>query len=219
MNIRRHIRRPRASTVIASLALFVALGGSATAATLITGTQIKNGSLTAKDVKNSSVTGADVKNGALGSADFGKPVKASLKGQRGDQGPAGQAGAPGTPGAPGPDGVKAPERSNLVANINGSNLDSEILTKAVPAGQYLVTAKGMLFAADAGEVTCRLRNGASTVDQITWDATAAGSSRMPAQLQAVTNVTSGLLSLHCQKSGPVGGSFSSTQFIALPTSP
>ena len=106
-----------------------------------------------------------------------------------------------------------------MANINGNDLDSEILTKAVPAGQYLVTAKGMLFAADAGEITCRLRNGAPRWTRSTWDATAAGSSRMPAQLQAVTNVTSGPLSLHCQKSGPVGGSFSSTQFIAIPTSP
>ena len=77
----------------------------------------------------------------------------------------------------------------------------------------------MLFAGDVGQVTCRLRNGASTVDQIDWDATAAGGARMPAQLQAVTNVTSGPLGLHCQKSGPVGGSFSSTQFIAIPTSP
>ena len=95
MNVRRHIRRPRASTVIASLALFVALGGSATAATLITGAQIKNGSITGKDVKNSSVTGADVKNGALGSADLGHVHEGSFKGAQGDQGPAGQAGAPG----------------------------------------------------------------------------------------------------------------------------
>ena len=67
-------------------------------------------------------------------------------------------------------------------------------------------------------MTCRIRNGATTVDQIDWDATAAGGARMPAQLAAVTNVTSGELSLHCQKSGPSGGSFSSTQFIAIPTS-
>ena len=66
MNVRRHIRRPRASTVIASLALFVALGGSATAATLITGAKIKNGTITGKDIKNSTVTGAKVKNGSLG---------------------------------------------------------------------------------------------------------------------------------------------------------
>ena len=75
----------------------------------------------------------------------------------------------------------------------------------------------MLFSGDVGQVTCRLRNGASTVDQIDWDATAGAGARMPAQLQAVTNVTSGPLSLHCQKSGPFGGSFSSTQFIAIPT--
>ena len=41
MNIRTHIRRPRASTVIASIALFVALGGTATAATLIRDAGIK----------------------------------------------------------------------------------------------------------------------------------------------------------------------------------
>jgi hypothetical protein len=200
------------------VALFVALGGSATAATLITGSQIKNGSITGQDIKGSSVTGVDVKNGTLGSADFGRSTKASSKGSQGDRGATGQAGAAGGQGAPGPNGVKAPERSNLVANINGNGVDSEILTKTVPAGQYLVTAKGMVFSGDVGQVTCRLRNGASTVDQIDWDATAAGGARMPAQLQAVTNVTSGELSLHCQKSGASGGSFSSTQFIAIPTS-
>jgi hypothetical protein len=42
---------------------------------------------------------------------------------------------------------------------------------------------------------------------------------MPAQLNAVVNVTNGPLALRCQKSGPVGGSFSFTQFIATPTSP
>ena len=81
----------------------------------------------------------------------------------------------------------------------------------------MVSAKGMLFSAGVSQVTCRLFNGATEVDQLDWDATDAGQ-RMPAQLAAVVNVTTGELSLHCQKSGPSAGSFSSTQFIAIPTS-
>jgi hypothetical protein len=67
--------RPSHATVVAYLALFVALGGSSYAALRVTsrnvpkdaltGADIKN--LTGKDVHNNSLTGADVKN--LGSGD------------------------------------------------------------------------------------------------------------------------------------------------------
>ena len=50
------------ANVVATLALFVALGGSSYAAVTITGKNVKNSSLTGKDVKNNSLTGADVKN-------------------------------------------------------------------------------------------------------------------------------------------------------------
>ncbi len=100
MNIRTHIRRPRASIVIASLALFVALGGSATAATLITGAKVKNGTITGKDIKGSSLTGAKVKNGTLGTSDLSTAAKGALKGAKGDTGPAGQTGPGRQPRAP-----------------------------------------------------------------------------------------------------------------------
>ena len=80
--------------MIASLALFIALGGSATAATLITGAKVKNGTITGKDIKSSSLTGAKVKNGSLGSSDLSTAAKSGLKGAKGDQGPAGQTGPP-----------------------------------------------------------------------------------------------------------------------------
>jgi hypothetical protein len=52
--------------VVACLALFVALGGTAIAAApLITGKQIKNGSVTGLDLKNNSVKGADVLESSL----------------------------------------------------------------------------------------------------------------------------------------------------------
>src|SRR5206468_2752845 len=53
--------RPSHATVVAYLALFVALGGSSYAAITVTGKNVKNSSLTGKDVKNNSLTGSDIK--------------------------------------------------------------------------------------------------------------------------------------------------------------
>jgi hypothetical protein len=58
-------RRPGHATIVAYLALFVALGGSAVATTQITGKQIKNSTLTGRDIKNGSITGADLKKNTL----------------------------------------------------------------------------------------------------------------------------------------------------------
>lgn len=82
------------ANVVSVLALFVALGGTATATLLITGKNVKNGSLTGADVKNSSLTSVDVKDASLLARDF-------KTGQlpAGAQGPQGVAGPKGDPGA------------------------------------------------------------------------------------------------------------------------
>jgi hypothetical protein len=82
--------------VVATLALFVALGGSAVAAGMLTGKNIKNNSLTGKDVKNNSLTGKDVK--GLGTGDFKKSELSKLTGKTGPMGLRGLTGPPG-PGA------------------------------------------------------------------------------------------------------------------------
>lgn len=74
---RGRLRRPSAGVVIGFVALVVALGGTAIAAPLITGRDVKNGSLTGKDIKNGSITGKQIKNGSL----TGRQVKASSLGQ------------------------------------------------------------------------------------------------------------------------------------------
>ena len=58
------------SNVMATLALFVALGGSGYAAIKITGKHVRNNSLTGVDVRNNSLTAADVRNGSLRAQDF-----------------------------------------------------------------------------------------------------------------------------------------------------
>lgn len=87
-----HFVRVSPAMVVAILALFVAMGGTAVAAkSLITGAQIKNGSITGADIKNKSLTSRDIR-GQL----------------RGPRGAAGAQGLPGTAGAAGPQGPPGP---------------------------------------------------------------------------------------------------------------
>src|SRR3954454_9216033 len=97
--------RGRHGTVVAYLALFVALGGTGYAATKITGKQIKDSSITSADVKNRSLLSKDFKKGQL---------PAGLPGPQGAPGRTGADGAPGAPGAPGL------ARGYAVVGVNGA---------------------------------------------------------------------------------------------------
>jgi hypothetical protein len=55
------IRRPRHATVIAYLALFTALAGSAYAASKVGTNQLKDGAVTSAKIRNGNVKGADIK--------------------------------------------------------------------------------------------------------------------------------------------------------------
>ena len=118
------------SNVVASLALFVALGGSSYAAITVSGKNVKNESLTSADVKNSSLLGRDFKAGELPAGPAGAP---GAQGQPGPQGARGQDGAPGSPGAPGergPAGEPGEPGEQGPAGTNGSpDTPSQILTK------------------------------------------------------------------------------------------
>jgi hypothetical protein len=101
------------ANIMATIAVFVALGGSSYAAITITGKSVKDSSLTGKDVKNRSLVARDFKAGQLPSGPAG-PVgptggpgpagPAGPKGDRGQQGPAGAIGPAGPAGAAGPQG-------------------------------------------------------------------------------------------------------------------
>ena len=94
-----HISRPTYANTMATIAVFVALGGSSYAAIKVTGRNVKDGSLSGKDVANSSLTTLDIKNRSLLAKDF-------KLGQlpKGAQGLPGAQGTPGTPGTPGEKG-------------------------------------------------------------------------------------------------------------------
>lgn len=110
----KRINMSGVATGIAATSLFIALGGPAEAASLITGSNIQNGTVTGADIKNSSLTGSDVKNNGLTGLDIknlrgGDITDGSLrsadfaKGQL-PAGPQGPAGAPGPKGDTGPEG-------------------------------------------------------------------------------------------------------------------
>jgi Collagen triple helix repeat (20 copies) len=94
------------ANVMATLAVFVALGGTSfAAATLITGKNVKDSSLTGADVRTGGLTGSDVKDKSLSPADFSGSV-AGPAGARGITGTSGEAGAQGAKGEPGGPGAK-----------------------------------------------------------------------------------------------------------------
>jgi hypothetical protein len=122
-------RRPSPAMVVALLALVVALGGTATAAgLLITGKQIKNGSVAGIDIKNNTLRGADIDESRLGAVRSAKYANeagsagnadtvdgidsADLRGMKGDkgdpgaEGPRGEAGPRGEKGDLGPQGER-----------------------------------------------------------------------------------------------------------------
>ena len=95
MNTKRRFR-PTYASVIASVALFAALGGSSYAAVAITGKQVSDGSLTGRDVHDRTLLARDFKQGQL---------PAGPAGAQGPQGPAGPKGDTGQPGATGEPGT------------------------------------------------------------------------------------------------------------------
>src|SRR3954447_12461114 len=61
------MRKPSPTTVIALLALFVALGGPAKAAKLISGSKLKNNSVTSAKIRNHTLSSADIRRSTLAS--------------------------------------------------------------------------------------------------------------------------------------------------------
>jgi len=94
------------SNVVASIALFAALGGSSYAAISVTGAQVRDSSLSGKDVRNASLTGRDVRDRSLRAKDFAQnQLPQGAQGPKGEVGPKGDAGAPGAKGDPGESGL------------------------------------------------------------------------------------------------------------------
>ncbi|HST38762.1 MAG TPA: hypothetical protein VLK58_04610 [Conexibacter sp.] len=226
----RRRRLPKPATVIAGVALFAAVGGTATAAsTLIDGKNIRAGTITARQVKN----------GSLGTADLSRAARAALRGARGATGATGATGAAGPQGAPGAqglpgaqgaqglqgiegpqgpagrDGVVTPQSSTLGGRNLAAGATTRVLSKTVPSGRYVVFAKMDLYSEGTEIFGCNLLSGASSIDDSNWRP-AAIRLTTPLSLQGVTPTTTTTVSVSCSTPDGISGAASNVSLIAIP---
>jgi hypothetical protein len=144
------------ANVAATIALFLALGGSAVAGTrtLITGTDVQDHSLTGIDIANHSLTGTDIKAGSLGSGVFSDAALANLRGADGTAGSVGAAGLAGKAGEPGPAGPQGPPGQGI-APTSASAPDASNYQDLTPLADATLSGKGdyVIFASVTAQNT------------------------------------------------------------------
>jgi len=158
-------RMPSAATTIALIALFVASAGTAVAGIVITGANVKNGSLAGIDVRNGSLTTLDVKNRSLLPLDF-KRLPAGVAGPTGPAGPQGPAGQAGTQGPPGAPGVSGWERKFAIVGPFDSS-SPKTGEASCPAGKKLLGGGGRLHHLQAVPPPVAIQE-SYAVDEDTW---------------------------------------------------
>ena len=235
-----------APIVLAGVAIFIALGGTAVAASSL---------IHAGDIAAGAITSTAIRNGAVEPKDLSTGTRALLEGSqviagaRGDTGPSGVPGSNGANGANGPNGANGIDGTNGSNGIDGANgtngtngtngvngtiaplsatkgltalptasPPTTVVELAVPAGNYVVLAKTELSHTGAGDsVECALKAGATTIDQIAMK-TLPALAAIPASLQAATTTTTSPTVLSVQCSVLVAnGSANFSSLIAIPT--
>ena len=206
----------KASTLIAVVALFIVIGGTATAASgLISGSKIKPGTITAKQIRNKTITASKLAPSTIKSLK-GTPGPAGENGQPGQPGQTGATGPTGATGATGADGVSQP----FTAEVQNYNLPYDDfktpLSINLPAGQYLLTAKT--------NVVSHYASGSNLIDCTIWTDEVDGVDRASSDvlynktfnlsMMAVADVQ-GLVELRCI-AWDGAAQLSDTKLIALP---
>jgi hypothetical protein len=149
MSIRNHIK----SNLVAYLALFCALGGSAYAAGKITSKQIAPGAIKSKHVKDGSLTSGDLAAGVITRGAAGETGPQGPAGPQGPQGPAGPQGEQGLQGERGPQGPAGPTFGSSakfdvidLANCGSTNVGTTEPFQVTSPSRVLATATGALRA-------------------------------------------------------------------------
>lgn len=182
--------------VIAGMALFIVLGGSAFAAkNLVTG----------KEIAKNTVTSKNVKDGTLKTKDLNKKTVASLRGQKGDKGETGA------------NGVVNPQSGSAspMQAITAGN-EATVFTKNVPSGSYVVNAVVDLFSNGAGVGECNLLANGDSLDLAQANETAGSTStRTSLPLVGVAPAGTTTLSVSCG-AGATNISASRINLTAIP---
>ncbi len=201
--------RPKFTTILAVLALFVAVGGTATAANgLINGKKIKPGTIAAKQLKNKTITKS-------------KLAPSTLDALKGARGPEGEKGEKGDKGVPGPQGVPGPKVVNTYStsgnsgNVQANDKVTVASFNNLPSGNYMVIAKAVIFAQTGGNMLrCAIEtNNQGGSDEAQW--TAVGNitrTTVPMVLSTTAKVTQ--IKVNCNP-GDTVGSFN-VRMVAVP---
>ena len=139
------VRRSIPTIAIAGVLVAVSATSGATAALVITGNDIKNGTVTTKDIKNNNLTSKDIKSGSLKTSDFNASTVDDLTGATGPTGPAGVRGPAGAAGAPGVSGYQI-----ITASVVIPANDAGEVRATCPAGKKVLSAAGELTGAYTG---------------------------------------------------------------------
>jgi Collagen triple helix repeat (20 copies) len=156
------------ATVIAALALFVALGGGAVAyaSGVISGSEIENHSIAEKKLTSGAVRALRGRRGRTG--------------RTGHPGPTGPVGPTGPAGPSGPQGLTGP--SSAISDFENSDLlnlfdaGGRIATQTLPAGSYVVMGNTSLTNTSAGDndIVCSLTDSTAGTLDFNYSATDAG---------------------------------------------
>jgi len=180
--LRRHLSF---ANVVAVIALFVALGGSAYAVT-----RLPHGSVGTAQLKNGAVTGAKVKKRSLLRSNFkAGQLPAGAQGPAGPtgaQGPAGPTGAPGAEGKSGPEGPAGPTASAFADTDNEFGLTPVLVPVVELADGTLTEGSGLLVVKVPSRI---VSNATVTIFKPTFEGTTAGQSFCTQELVQGTTAT------------------------------
>jgi len=170
--------------VVALLALVIAMSGSAVAATLITGRQIKDHTIQTRDISKRALKALKGQPGKTGPQ--------GLQGPKGDPGSPGAAGEKGETGATGPTGPSKTYYEYVGDNLTVGttfNTSSTLNTLLLPGpATYLVHADGSMYE-DTADAAC------SNDIRINRDGTAVGGFAEAGSIKNATQVAEGTYSL------------------------
>jgi hypothetical protein len=190
------------TSVVATLALFLAIGGTTAvgAQALITGKSVKDESLTGADIQNNSLTGADVRDGSLGSNAFSSAARANLRGATGDTGAPGPAGPA---GAQGPAGQGVTVTTTTGPDVTGyQDMDTLAVATLPAAGDYVMFGRITVHntGANSDNLQCGLfdDNGAFGGGGVSVNA---GETATTSVVGAISATHGGDVTLKCQGNG------------------
>jgi len=170
------------ANVVALIALFVALGGSAYAVT-----SLPHGSVGTAQLKNGAVTGAKVKKGSLLRSNFkAGQLPAGAQGPAGPTGAQGPAGPTGAEGKSGPEGPAGPTASAFADSNNQFGLTTELVPVVELGGGPLAEGSGLLVVKVPSRI---VSNATVTIFKPTTEGTVTGQSFCTQELVQGTTAT------------------------------